>query len=125
MKCAVKNCENHFGEGKFVGLLCYPCHEFITGEGGVYSQAYRNSNDMIKQAVKAERERMDLNAIHTCHAECQNPFCVRVREAVAHEREQCAKLCEDGPIPKDSTTLTHIPTLVGCAAAIRARGESK
>jgi len=73
----------------------------------------------------AERERMDLNAIHTCHAECQNPFCVRVREAVAHEREACAKLCEDGPIPKDSTTLTHIPTLVGCAAAIRARGESK
>jgi len=71
----------------------------------------------------AERERMDLNAIHTCHAECQNPFCVRVREAVAHEREACAKLCEDGPIPKDSTTLTHIPTLVGCAAAIRARGN--
>jgi len=72
----------------------------------------------------AERERMDLNAIHTCHAECQNPFCVRVREAVAHEREACAKVCEDGPIPKDSTTLTHIPTLVGCAAAIRARGNT-
>ena len=43
----------------------------------------------------------------------------------AAEREACAKLCEDGPIPKESTTLTHIPTLVGCAAAIRARGESK
>jgi hypothetical protein len=73
----------------------------------------------------AERERMDLNAIHSCHAECQNPFCVRVREAVAHEREACAKLCENGPLPKEPTTLTHIPTLVGCAAAIRARGESK
>ena len=45
--------------------------------------------------------------------------------AVEAEREACAKLCEDGPIPKESTTLTHIPTLVGCAAAIRARGESK
>jgi hypothetical protein len=72
----------------------------------------------------AERKSMDLNAIHTCHAECQNPFCVRVREAVAHEREQCAKLCENGPLPKESTTLTHIPTLVGCAAAIRARGNT-
>jgi hypothetical protein len=41
----------------------------------------------------------------------------------AAEREACAKVCEDGPIPKESTTLTHIPTLVGCAAAIRARGE--
>jgi hypothetical protein len=43
----------------------------------------------------------------------------------AAEREACAKVCEDGPLPKESTTFTHIPTLVGCAAAIRARGESK
>ena len=43
----------------------------------------------------------------------------------AAEREACAKLCEDGPLPKESTTFTHIPTLVGCAAAIRARGENK
>jgi hypothetical protein len=42
----------------------------------------------------------------------------------AAEREACAKVCEDGPLPKESTTLTHIPTLVGCAAAIRARGET-
>ena len=41
----------------------------------------------------------------------------------AAEREACAKLCEDGPLPKESTTLTHIPTLVRCATAIRARGE--
>lgn len=40
----------------------------------------------------------------------------------AAEREQCAKVCEDGP-SKESTQFTHIPTLVGCAAAIRARGE--
>ncbi len=73
--------------------------------------------------AEAERERLDLNAIHTCHAECQNPFCVRVREAVEHEREACAKVCEDIPAPKDPTALTHIPTLERCAAAIRARGE--
>jgi len=70
----------------------------------------------------AERKRMDLNAIHSCHAECQNPFCVRVREAVAHEREACAKVCEDIPLPKDPPALTHLPTIERCAAAIRARG---
>jgi hypothetical protein len=54
------------------------------------------------------------------------PFIERFAALVAAaEREACAKVCEDGPLPKESTTLTHIPTLVGCAAAIRARGESK
>ena len=43
----------------------------------------------------------------------------------AVEREQCAKVCEDIPVPQDPTALTHIPTLERCAAAIRARGESK
>jgi len=52
------------------------------------------------------------------------PFLARFAALVAAaEREACAKLCEDGPLPKESTTLTHIPTLVGCAAAIRARGH--
>lgn len=41
----------------------------------------------------------------------------------AHEREACAKVCENLPTPKDATTLTHIPTLETCAAAIRARGD--
>jgi hypothetical protein len=31
---------------------------------------------------------------HTCHDECQNPICVAVREAVAAEREACAKVVE-------------------------------
>jgi coenzyme F420-reducing hydrogenase beta subunit len=55
IKCAVKDCENHSNEGQFVGLLCLPCHRFIAGDGGLYSQAFRNSSDMIKQAVEAER----------------------------------------------------------------------
>jgi hypothetical protein len=41
----------------------------------------------------------------------------------AAEREQCAKVCEDIPVPQDTTALTHIPTLERCAAAIRARGS--
>jgi len=45
MKCIVKDCENHEHEGKFIGDLCSPCHEFITTGIGVHSQAYRNTQD--------------------------------------------------------------------------------
>jgi hypothetical protein len=65
----------------------------------------------------AERERMDLNAIHSCHAECQNPFCIRVREAVAHEREQCALIAESYE-PRCDTCPS------GVTNAIRARGNT-
>jgi len=54
MKCAVQDCENHAHEGKFVGLLCAPCHTFIAGDGGLYSQAYRNSRNMIDTAIAME-----------------------------------------------------------------------
>jgi hypothetical protein len=57
MKCAVKDCTNHAHEGKFIGLLCSPCHNFIAGErGGGRSQACRNTQYKIDEAVKAERE---------------------------------------------------------------------
>ena len=32
---------------------------------------------------------------HTCHDDCQNPICVAVREAIAAEREACARLLDD------------------------------
>ena len=41
----------------------------------------------------------------------------------AVEREACARVCEDVPVPQEPTALTHIPTLERCAAAIRARGD--
>ncbi len=41
----------------------------------------------------------------------------------ATEREACAKVCEDIPLPKDSKALTHGPTIERCAAAVRARSE--
>jgi hypothetical protein len=56
MKCAVKDCENHAHQGHFVGLLCLPCHTFIAGDGSPYSQAYRNSRNMIDTAIAMERE---------------------------------------------------------------------
>lgn len=62
-KCAVKDCANHKHEGLFVGLLCSPCHTFISGDGGLYSQAYRNSRAMIDTAITLERE--------ACATECE------------------------------------------------------
>jgi len=38
---------------------------------------------------------MTSDDIHTCHSECQRPICVAVREAVAAEREACAKVCDE------------------------------
>ena len=44
--------------------------------------------------------------------------------AAAAEREACAKVCEEIPLPEEATSLTHLPTIERCAAAIRARGET-
>ena len=67
----------------------------------------------------AEREAIKWNSIHSCHADCQNPACVIVREAVAAEREACAKVCEQSE---------HNGGIEDCgakaAAAIRARGQA-
>jgi hypothetical protein len=48
-------------------------------------------------------------------------FAARVAAA---EREECAKVCEDIPLPKDPPALTHLPTIERCAAAIRARAST-
>jgi hypothetical protein len=44
-KCVVKDCANHTHQGRFVGLLCAPCHSFVSGGdgGGGYSQVARNT----------------------------------------------------------------------------------
>ncbi len=62
----------------------------------------------------AERQRMEIDSIHTCHAECQRPACVAVREAAKAEREACAKLFDGEVWSYDYREI---------AAAIRARGE--
>ncbi len=68
---------------------------------------------------------MNRDDIHTCHAECPRPICVAVREAVAAEREACAKVCDDLPVPpyvSDNDAHIWDLTCVDCAAAIRERG---
>ncbi len=62
----------------------------------------------------------ELAGIHTCHAECQNPACVAVREAYEagrkDENEACAEVCDE---------QDHDGVMIAkdCAAAIRARRE--
>ena len=67
----------------------------------------------------AERENTAINGIHSCHSECQRPICVAVREAVAAEREECAKIC--GKIA-DSVSYESRKSAMQCYEAIRERG---
>ena len=70
--------------------------------------------DLLAELDWQIAEKIKWNSIHSCHADCQNPACVIVREAVAAEREACAKVAEW--VGQDKN---HI----GIAAAIRARRE--
>ena len=67
--------------------------------------------------------------IHTCSYSCERPACIKaqrdelaqrllelVAEAVAAEREACAKVCEDAKLLPNAGPLY-------CAAVIRARGQ--
>lgn len=70
MRCIVKDCKNHEHEGKFVGSLCFPCHEYITKAEGRHSQAYRNTQrtwvgltDLQKQAIKFAHSKMGMMMI--------------------------------------------------------------
>ena len=52
-----------------------------------YPLAPNQLRHLVNRAVEAERERMTVNSIHTCHPECDRPGCVAVRKAVEAERE--------------------------------------
>lgn len=69
------------------------------------------------------RERLKEDSLHTCHADCQNPVCLIVREAVAAEREACAKVCEKLGIEGWRDAGWDMGT-IDCASAIRARGQN-
>ncbi len=72
----------------------------------------------------AEREKMAINSIHSCHSECQRPICVLVREAVEAEREACAKVCEaiENECRGVRGSYLHLAAK-DCAITIRARGQ--
>jgi hypothetical protein len=67
----------------------------------------------------------ELAGIHTCHAECQNPACIAVREAYEagrkDENEACAKWCEAAMTDDLDDQAYYV--CQNLAAAIRARGQ--
>ena len=68
--------------------------------------------------VELHRDYLLSTEIHSCHADCQRFACVQTRRAVEAEREACAKVC-------DGWASYGSPPAAACAAAIRARGETK
>jgi hypothetical protein len=93
---------------------------------GLNRVAFKAVNDcddeiltLVNAAIAAERKKMEFDGIHTCSNECQRPACVAVREAVAAERETCAKVCEDIDAEYDHQDVLA----TWCADAIRARGQ--
>jgi len=67
MKCIVKNCDNRMSEGKFVGMMCSPCHQFVSEGIGRYSQAYRNALEVGISAVLASMAESAANLADPTH----------------------------------------------------------
>ena len=88
-------------------------------EDWTYESALAEIKAFAALVAAHERERMAVNSIHTCHPECENLVCVRVRQEVKAEREACAKIA-------DAWDADHHKTNYGrCIGnAIRARGET-
>jgi hypothetical protein len=80
--------------------------------GSVWADKLERFANLI---AASERENAAINGIHTCHSKCQRPICVAVREAVAAEREACAKVAE-------TVTPRHTECGNKIAFAIRERG---
>jgi hypothetical protein len=78
-------------------------------------------SDRLQRFTSAVLAWADVNSIHTCHDRCDRPGCVRVREAVAAEREACAKVCD--AMSEDERCHRNF-TAIHLAAAIRARGAA-
>ena len=79
---------------------------------------------LFAELVRAdEREKYKWD-VHSCGPTCKRYACVAMREAVEAEREACAKVCDDLPLPPDvarsDASIWEVATL-DCAEAIRAR----
>jgi hypothetical protein len=80
-----------------------------------------NRDDIIAMAQEAIITHSNPNPFDFRFTTVEQLECFAALVAAA-EREACAKVCEDIPLPKDPPALTHLPTIERCAAAIRARG---
>jgi hypothetical protein len=81
--------------------------------GDGWTEPHRWGITEIERFAALIEQHLSYDGIHTCHAECQRPSCVAIREEVKAEREACAQLCLE----------TEPFYGVMFAEAIRARGE--
>jgi hypothetical protein len=103
------------------------------GAGLLITTAYGDKPELARffqaayaAGAAAEREKlaawMMRQGYATGHGDTVEDLLKELEWQIAErEREACAKVCEDIPLPKDSKALTHGPTIERCAAAIRAR----
>lgn len=89
MKCRVKDCENHSDQGVFIGFLCMPCFTFLNTGEGIYSQLYRNTVAVEREAcAKLCEEPIDLIQITDDCSEYVYKDHLDCAEAIRARREQ-------------------------------------
>ena len=88
----------------------------LTREAGGFDATPKFLERFAELARADEREKYKWD-IHSCGPDCQRYACVSMREAVAKEREACAKLAEEHMQECEGVSF-------GVGAAIRARGNT-
>ena len=62
--------------------------------GDGWTEPHRWGITEIERFANLIEQHLSYDSIHTCHAECQRPACVAVREAVKAERDRCILMLE-------------------------------
>jgi hypothetical protein len=62
--------------------------------GDGWTEPHRWGITEIERFANLIEQHLSYDGIHTCHAECQRPACVAMREAVKAERDRCILMLE-------------------------------
>lgn len=104
--------------------------EMAMEAGGTVLAVYSPDLERFAELVRADEAEKYKWDVHSCGPACTKVTCIAVREAVAHERAECAKVCDDferakwesvKDIAQNGGRLAFAGPM-HCAAAIRARG---
>jgi hypothetical protein len=102
--------------------------------GDGWTMPHRWGITEIERFAALIEQHLSYDSIHTCHAECQRPACVAVREAVKAEREQIKQSIRHSLgvgtktiqsrvyFGSEEVSMVKMP-IAEVSAAIRARGE--
>lgn len=117
----------YYRDGIQVGVLDFNGPEMVfTGNADESAKLFF---DFIAKSFKArlEQERADERNSWPAEMEAMERQVNILTDALAQEREACAKVCDDLPLPPDvarsDASIWEVATL-DCAEAIRARGRS-